>query len=102
MSDILDSYISKIDANNFSKKINLYINQFKFKKTQYLRLFFIKIKILRTSIDLKIEIFKLGKFISDKYHEENAIDFSYQDQFFTLNQSINRKKRYIQKLKNNV
>tara|TARA_Y100000996_G_C22271315_1_gene540124 strand:- start:221 stop:529 length:309 start_codon:yes stop_codon:yes gene_type:complete len=102
MSDILDSYISKIDTNNFSKKINFYINQFKFKKTEYLRLFVIKIKILRIKIDLKIEIFKLGKFISEKYYEENVVDFSYQEKFFVLNQSINRKKRYIQKLKNNV
>ena len=102
MSDILDSYISKLDTNNFSKKIRFYIKRFKFKKTQFLRLFFIKFRILRVSIDLKIEIFKLGKFISEKYYEENVVDFSYQEKFFVLNQSINRKKRYIQKLKNNV
>ena len=45
---------------------------------------------------------KLGKFISKNYDKENVVDFSYKEEFFSLNQDISKKKRYIRKLKNSV
>ena len=102
MSDILDSYISRIDTSNFSKKINYYINKIKSKKDRILKLSTIRFKILKTRLELKFDYIKLGKFISKNYDQENIIDFSYQEDFFLLNHEIGRKKRYIKKLKGSI
>ena len=102
MSDILDSYISRIDTSNFSKKINYYINKIKSKKDRIVKLSTIRFQILKTRLELKFDYIKLGKFISKNYNQDNIIDFSYQEDFFLLNQNIGRKERYIEKLKNNI
>ena len=102
MSDILDSYISKIDTGNISKKINHYISSIKLRRDRIIKISTLKFEILRTKLQLKIDYMKLGKFIAKNYDDENVVDFSYKEDFFSLNQDINIKKRYIRKLKNNV
>jgi len=102
MSDILDSYISKIDIGNFQKKINYYISKLRFKKTRLIKLSNLRFEILKTKLELKIDYMKLGKFISKNYNKENIIDFSYKEDFFLLNQNIIKKQRYIKKLTNNM
>ena len=102
MSDILDSYISKIDRGGISKKINYYILKLKFKRDELIKLFTFRFEIVKIEIQLKIEYFKLGKFIHKNYDNENVIDFSYKDKFFLINQDISKKRRYIRKLRNNI
>ena len=102
MSDILDTYISKIDTSSISKKINDYISKIKLQRDRIIKLSTLQFEILKTKLQLKIEYIKLGQFISKNYDEENVIDFSYKEDFFSLNQDISKKKRYIRRLKNNV
>ena len=102
MSDILDSYISKIDTSSISKKINDYILEIKLQRDRIIKISTLQFEILRIKLQLKIGYMKLGQFISKNYDEENVIDFSYKEEFFLLNQDICKKKRYIRKLKNSV
>ena len=102
MSDILDSYISKIDTSSISKKINDYISKIKLQRDRIIKISTLQFEILRIKLQLKIGYMKLGQFISKNYDKENVIDFSYKEEFFLLNQDISKKKRYIRKLKNSV
>ena len=99
MSDILDSYISKIDTSSISKKINDYILKIKLQRDRIIKISTLQFEILRIKLQLKIGYMKLGQFISKNYDKENVIDFSYKEEFFLLNQDISKKKRYIRKLK---
>ena len=100
MADILDSYIKKINGVNISQRINDFINTLLNK----IKLYFVRIKIQFEIIKIKLELLNnyinLGKYISKYYNEEKIKDFSYQEKYFILNQEINKKKRYIKKLKN--
>ena len=102
MPDILDSYISKIDTNSFSKRINDYVSKIKLKKNRLMKMSILQFEILKAKLQLKIEYMKLGQFISKNYDQENVIDFSYKEDFFLINQNISKKKRYIRRLKNSV
>ena len=102
MSDIIDSYISKVDFNNLPKKINHFYKKFDIKRKYFFKLIFVRFFILKARIDLTIKYFKLGKFVSKSFIDENVIDFSYKDKFFYINQSISKKKRYIKKISKSV
>ena len=102
MSDIIDSYISKVDFNNLPKKINHFYKKFDSKRKYFIKLIFVRFLILKARIDLTIKYFKLGKFVSKSFIDENVIDFSYKDKFFYINQSISKKKRYIKKISKSV
>ena len=102
MPDILDSYISKIDTNSFSKRINDYVSKIKLKKNRLMKMSILQFEILKAKLQLKIEYMKLGQFISKNYDQENVIDFSYKEDFFLINQNISKKKRYIRRLNNSV
>ena len=102
MSDILDSYISKIDVGSFPKRINDSISRINSRKNRFIKLITIRFEILKIKLELKFDYMKLGKFISKKYDKEDVIDYSYQEKFFLLNHDIARKNRYIKKLKNNI
>ena len=100
MVDILDSYIKKINGVNISQRINDFINTLSNK----IKLYFVRLKIQFEIIKIKLELLNnyinLGKYISKYYNEEKIKDFSYQEKYFILNQEINKKNRYIKKLKN--
>ena len=102
MSDIIDSYISKVDFNNLPKKINHFYQRLDRKRKYFIKLIFIRFLILKTRLDLIIKYVELGKFISKNFIEENVIDFSYKDEFFYINQSILKKKKYIKKISKSV
>ena len=102
MSDILDSYISKIDSGKFIKKINNYILKLRTKKDKILRIGNLKFEVLKIKLELKRNYFNLGKFISNSYDKEKVVDFSYKEDFFYLNHEISKKKRFIKRLKSNM
>ena len=102
MSDILDNYISKIDRGGISIRINSYISKLKFKKDELIKSFTFRFEIVKIDIQLRIDYFKLGKFVHKNYDKENVVDFSYKDDFFLINQDIDKKRRYIRKLKNSI
>ena len=99
MSDILDTYIKKIDSYNINDRLNTIIGKLKSKRDIFIRTFMLKIELFKNKLELRKSYSELGKFISKQYNDESVVDFTYKDDFFILNQEIKRKKRYIKKIK---
>ena len=68
-------------------------------KNRLLKLFAIKFEILRIKLELKKNYINLGKFIFQNYNREKIVDFSYKDDFFSLNHKIKKNLRYMKKIK---
>ena len=99
MSDILDTYIKKIDSYNINDRLNTIIDKLKSKRDIFIRTFMLKIELFKNKLELRKSYSELGKFIFKQYNDESVVDFTYKDDFFILNQEIKRKKRYIKKIK---
>jgi len=99
MSDILDTYIKKIDSYNINDRLNAIIDKLKSKRDIFIRTFMLRIELFKNKLELRKSYSKLGKFISKQYNDESVVDFTYKDDFFILNQEIKRKQRYIKKIK---
>ena len=100
MTDILDSYIKKVHTLQISKKIDRYYHNLILRKDRLFKLFAIKFEVLRIKLELKKNYINLGKFISENYNKEKVVDFSYKNDFFSLNQEIKKNLRYMKKIKN--
>ena len=46
--------------------------------------------------------YKLGKYISTKNYTENISDFSYDEEYMSINKKINKLKSYIKKIKSKI
>jgi len=99
MSDILDTYIKKIDSYNINDRLNAIIDKLKSKRDIFIRTFMLRIELFKNKLELRKSYSKLGKFISKQYNDESVVDFTYKDDFFILNQEIKKKQRYIKKIK---
>ena len=80
--------------------MNNYYSNLVVKKDKLLKSFAIKFEVLRIKLELKKNYINLGKFIFKNYNEEKIVDFSYKNDFFSLNQEIKKNLRYIKKIKN--
>ena len=100
MADILDSYIKKVERIQLTKKVQSYLQKVKEQKNKFLTISTIKLEMYKIKLELKKNYINLGKFIFDNYDKEKVIDFSYKDDFFSLNQEIKKKLRYIKKIEN--
>ena len=85
MNDILDDYIKKIHTLQIQERINNYYDNFIINKNKILKLFAVKFEIIRIKLELKKNYINLGKFVSRNYNKEEVVDFSYKDDFFSLN-----------------
>ena len=102
MADILDSYIKKIERIKLPKRVQNYLKKVREQKNRFLAISAIKLEIFKIKLELKKNYINLGKFISKHYNQERVTDFSYKDDFFLMNQEINKKERYIKRLKNKI
>ena len=100
MADILDSYIKKIERIQLPKRVQNYLTKVREQKNRFLAISAIKLEIFKIKLELKKNYINLGKFIFDNYDKEKVIDFSYKNDFFSLNQEIKKKLRYIKKIEN--
>ena len=100
MADILDTYIKKVNNFQIQKKMIYYYHDLIRKKNRLLKLFAIKVEVLKIKLELKKNYINLGKFIFENYNKEKVVDFSYKNDFFSLNQKIKKNLRYIKKIKN--
>ena len=101
MTDILDSYIKKVHTLQISKKIDRYYHNLILRKDRLFKLFAIKFEVLRIKLELKKNYINLGKFIFQNYDKEKIVDFSYKNDFFSLNHEIKKNLRYMNKIKKN-
>ena len=102
MADILDSYIKKIERIQLPKRVQNYLKKLRKQKIRILKIVVTKLEIFKIKLELKKNYINLGKFISKHYNQERVTDFSYKDDFFLMNQEINKKERYIKRLKNKI
>ena len=102
MADILDSYIKKIERIQFPKRVQNNLKKVREQKNRFLAISAIKLEIFKIKLELKKNYINLGKFISKHYNQDKVTDFSYKDDFFLMNQEINKKERYIKRLKNKI
>tara|TARA_Y100000758_G_scaffold302599_1_gene270999 strand:- start:504 stop:818 length:315 start_codon:yes stop_codon:yes gene_type:complete len=102
MADILDSYIKKIERIQLPKRVQNNLKKVREQKNRFLAISAIKLEIFKIKLELKKNYINLGKFISKHYNQERVTDFSYKDDFFLMNQEINKKERYIKRLKNKI
>ena len=99
MNDILDTYIKKIHTLQIQERINNYYDNFIVNKNKILKLLAVRIEIIRIKLELKKNYINLGKFIFQNYNKEKIVDFSYKDDFFSLNHEIKKNIRYMKKIK---
>ena len=99
MSDILDTYIKKANNLEIPKKIKNHYYDLIVNKDRLLKIFAIKFEVLKIKLELKKNYINLGKFIFQNYNKEKVVDFSYKNDFFSLNHEIKKNLRYIKKLK---
>tara|TARA_B100001750_G_C15321842_1_gene502671 strand:- start:139 stop:456 length:318 start_codon:yes stop_codon:yes gene_type:complete len=100
MSDILDTYIKKIHTFQIQEKINNYYHDLMVNKDRLLKSFAVKFEVIRIKLELKKNYINLGKFIFQNYNKEKIVDFSYKNDFFSLNHEIKKNLRYMKKIKN--
>ena len=100
MSDILDTYIKKANSLEIPKKINNYYHDSMVNKDRFLKRLVIKFEVLKIKLELKKNYINLGKFIFQNYNKEKIVDFSYKNDFFSLNHEIKKNLRYMKKIKN--
>ena len=98
MPDILDNYIKKVHTFQISNKISNYYHKIIIRKNRFLKLIVIRFEIFKIKLELKKNYINLGKFIFKNYDKEKVIDFSYKNDFFSLNQEIKKNLRYIKKI----
>ena len=99
MADFLDHYIENIKSKNTSKRIYHYLNTKLIEQKFFFNSIIIQFEILKIKLELRNNYINLGKFISKYYNKEKVQDFSYKEDFFYLNNEINKCNRYIRKLK---
>jgi hypothetical protein len=102
MADILDSYIKKIEKIQLPNRLQNYLKKLKEQKNRFLLISSIQLEIFKIKLVLKKNYINLGKFISKNYNQDKVTDFSYKNDFFLMNQEINKKERYIKRLKNKI
>ena len=99
--DKIVDYLSKVDLEK-NKTFIKYINLLKRKSRKVSNLSSKKIEIEKTKLDLLKLYYKLGKYVSKKNYNESISDFSYDDDYQSINKNINKLKLYIEKLESKI
>ena len=99
--DKIVGYLSKVDLEK-NKTFIKYLNLLKRKSRKVSNLSSKKIEIEKTKLDLLKLYYKLGKYVSKKNYNERISDFSYDDDYQSINKNINKLKLYIEKLESKI
>ena len=100
MSDFLENYLYKIKNKNYFKKINDSLKKIINKTEKITKDSRLKIEIEKNKFEKKKKFMKLGKLVYNYFKNENIVDFSYKDDFFQMNNDIEKVDSYIKNLKN--
>ena len=99
MSDFLEQYLYKIKNENYIKKINNFFKKIINKSEKITKDGRLKIEIEKSKFEKKKKFMNLGRFIYNSFKKDNIVDFSYQDDFFKINDDIEKIDLYIDNLK---
>ena len=97
----MDKIIDYLSSINLSKnKIFIkYLNLLKKKSKNVSNISANKLEVEKLKLDLMKLYYSLGKYISKKNYNENISDFSYDEEYLSINKKINKLKTYIKKIK---
>ena len=99
--DKIVDYLSKVDLEK-NKTFIKYFNLLKRKSRKVSNISSKKIEIEKTKLDLLKLYYKLGKYVSRKNYNEKISDFSYDDEYQSINKNINKLKLYIKNLESKI
>tara|TARA_B110000263_G_scaffold220560_1_gene208500 strand:- start:966 stop:1280 length:315 start_codon:yes stop_codon:yes gene_type:complete len=94
-------YLSKVDLAK-NRTFIKYLNLLKRKSRSISTLSANKLEIEKTKVDLLKMYYRLGKYVSTKNYTENISDFSYDEEYMSINKKINKLKSYIKKIKSKI
>tara|TARA_B100001123_G_C14752421_1_gene805480 strand:+ start:79 stop:384 length:306 start_codon:yes stop_codon:yes gene_type:complete len=96
---ILD-YLSKVNLDE-DKKISKYLEMIKDKGKSVTNRSIKELEIKKIELELAKEYYNLGNYVSKKYYSDKTLDFSYDEEYKSMNKKITSIKNYINKLEKN-
>ncbi len=96
--DKITDYLSTINLSK-NRIFIKYLNLLKKKSKSVSNISANKLEIEKLKLDLMKLYYRLGKYISKKNYNENISDFSYDEEYLSINKKINKLKTYIKKIK---
>tara|TARA_B000000475_G_scaffold209122_1_gene171146 strand:- start:247 stop:543 length:297 start_codon:yes stop_codon:yes gene_type:complete len=96
--DKITDYLSSINLSK-NKIFIKYLNLLKKKSKNVSNISANKLEVEKLKLDLMKLYYRLGKYISKKNYNENISDFSYDEEYLSINKKINKLKSYIKKIK---
>ncbi|MAZ60675.1 MAG: hypothetical protein CMG50_00670 [Candidatus Marinimicrobia bacterium] len=96
--DKITDYLSTINLSK-NRIFIKYLNLLKKKSKNVSNISANKLEIEKLKLDLMKLYYRLGKYISKKNYNENISDFSYDEEYLSINKKINKLKTYIKKIK---
>lgn len=96
--DKITDYLSSINLSK-NKIFIKYLNLLKKKSKNVSNISANKLEVEKLKLDLMKLYYRLGKYISKKNFNENISDFSYDEEYLSINKKINKLKSYIKKIK---
>ena len=96
--DKITDYLSSINLSK-NKIFIKYLNLLKKKSKNVSNISANKLEVEKLKLDLMKLYYRLGKYISKKNYNENISDFSYDEEYLSINKKINKLKTYIKKIK---
>ncbi len=96
--DKITDYLSSINLSK-NKIFIKYLNLLKKKSKNVSNISANKLEVEKLKLDLMKLYYSLGKYISKKNYNENISDFSYDEEYLSINKKINKLKSYIKKIK---
>ena len=102
MDSLLEKIISDINLkkSSYKKQLQKYLQSFKGSSNNLLDSSKIKIEIKKIEFDIKNLQKKLGVYVSNQYMKNNAIDYTYDENFIQKVDEIQKLNNYLQSLKN--
>ena len=99
LNKILD-YLSEFNLNK-DKNISSYFDKIKDKGRTITTKGITGIEIKKHELELTKKYYNLGNYIAKKYYSDKILDFSYDEEYKSMNEKIVSLKNYLNKLKNN-
>ena len=96
--DKITDYLSSINLSK-NKIFIKYLNLLKKKSKNVSNISANKLEVEKLKLDLMKLYYRLGKYISKKNYNENISDFSYDEEYLSINKKINKLKSFLKKIK---
>jgi len=97
LNKILD-YLSKVNLDE-DKKVSKYLEKIRDKGKSVTNRSIKEFEIKKIELELTKEYYNLGNYISKKYYSDKILDFSYDEEYKSMNEKITSITNYMNSLK---